>query len=116
MTDQKIEIEYREQTPVQAHLYIIECQSLGGFSGSPVFFELNRLLRDRYFVTPEIYLGGVMKGHYKKDVTEIPSYTIRELNEGLALVTPCYLLNELLYTDAAIKDRNYRSSQLKSIK
>jgi uncharacterized membrane protein YhdT len=80
MTDQKIEIEYREQTPVQAHLYIIECQSLGGFSGSPVFFELNRLLRDRYFVTP------------------------------------CYLLNELLYTDAAIKDRNYRSSQLKSIK
>jgi hypothetical protein len=53
-----------------AHLYLVECQSLGGFSGSPVFFERERITPTGIFHSPEIYLGGVMKGHYN-DVIEL---------------------------------------------
>lgn len=38
-----------------------------------------------------------MKGHFN-DVVETFTGIIRELNSGLALVTPCYLLKELLET------------------
>ncbi|MGA9170082.1 MAG: serine protease [Nitrososphaeraceae archaeon] len=99
ITDEKIEVE-----PTKfSHLYLVECQSLGGFSGSPVFFEYGRVTREKVFFSPEIYLGGVMKGHYN-DFFEVPGFA-RELNAGLALVTPCYLLKELLYTEAAKQDR-----------
>ncbi len=96
-------IIFREiKTPKSAHLYIIECQSLGGFSGSPVFFEIDRITPKKLFFTPEIYLGGIMKGHYN-DIIETQNGIIRELNAGLALVTPCYLLKEILDTDIAKK-------------
>jgi hypothetical protein len=39
---------------------------LGGFSGSPVFFERERIMRDPpyFYASPEVYLGGVLKGHF----------------------------------------------------
>ncbi len=43
-----------------------------------------------------------MKGHYN-DIIETQNGIIRELNAGLALVTPCYLLKEILDTDIAKK-------------
>jgi len=71
MTNDKIEIQEKGQAPKLAHLYIVECQSLGGFSGAPVYFELNRISSKGLFSSPEIYLGGVMKGHYKTNQINI---------------------------------------------
>ena len=104
LIDERIEIHEKGQPPKLAHLYFVECQSLGGFSGSPVFFERDRITPGGPFSSPEIYLGGVMKGHYN-DTLETPRGIVRELNASLALVTPCYQLNELLNSEAAIKDR-----------
>jgi hypothetical protein len=104
LIDERIEIQEKGQIPKLAHLYFVECQSLSGFSGSPVFFERDRITPEGPFLSPEIYLGGVMKGHYN-DILETPRGIVRELNAGLALVTPCYLLDELLNSEDAIKDR-----------
>jgi hypothetical protein len=102
ITNEKLELKNRGLIG-SAHLYLVECQSLGGFSGSPVFFELDRITPAKIFHSPEIYLGGVMKGHYN-DVIETPQGIVRELNANLALVTPCYLLYELLHTEIAKQD------------
>ena len=104
ITNEKIELNMEGEPPRSAHLYLVECQSLGGLSGSPVFFERDRITPEKLFYSPEIYLGGVMKGHYN-DVTETPLGIVPELNASLALVTPSYLLYELLHTEIANKDR-----------
>jgi hypothetical protein len=49
-----------------------------------------------------------VKAHYKEDFIEIPGHVIEELNAGLALVTPFYLLNELLHTESAMRTRKDR--------
>ena len=58
------------KSPFFAHLYLVESNSIGGFSGSPVFFEVDRITPTKIFHTPEIYLGGIMKGHYN-DILKI---------------------------------------------
>jgi hypothetical protein len=104
MTDGKVEVNKDWEPTKLAHVYIVECQSIGAFSGSPVFFEVERITSKQAFSSPEIYLGGIIKGHYN-DIIENPSGYAREINAGLALVTPCYLLNELLHTKKAKEQR-----------
>ena len=104
LTEEKIEIKkslYTDLT-IQGHFYLVECQSLGGFSGSPVFCERDRITREGADFTPEIYLGGVMMGHFN-DIQNLEKGM--ELNVGLALVTPCYQLEELLQSKQAKTDR-----------
>jgi hypothetical protein len=104
LTDEKIEIKKNAnaESAIHRNFYLVECQSTGGFSGSPVFFEHERITRERFYVSPEIYLGGVMMGHFNH-IEGVEKG--RELNVGLALVIPCYLLYELLHTENAKKDR-----------
>ncbi len=104
LTDEKIQIGRTEGPRREAHLFLVECASLRGFSGAPVFFETDRITKDGIFHTPEFYLGGIMKGHYN-DVIETKNGLVRELNAGLALITPCYLLREVLYSKKAIEFR-----------
>jgi hypothetical protein len=103
LTDENIELMKTVNSSESYRFYLVECQSLGGFSGSPVFFERERLEPGRYWFTPEIYLGGVMTGHVN-DLETLLEKNIN-LNVGLAVVTPCYLLNELLQMDEAKKNR-----------
>ena len=91
---------------------MIECQSIGAFSGSPVFFEVERITQEKLFRTPEIYLGGIIKGHYDNIVESPVGY--REFNAGLALVTPCYLLNELLNSKKAKGQREELLHKIRS--
>lgn len=63
MPTEKIEIQREGLQRKLAHLFVVECNSIGGFSGSPVFFEVDRITPDRIFHSPEIYLGGIMKWH-----------------------------------------------------
>jgi hypothetical protein len=104
LTNEKIRITKLSEPPEFAHLYLFECQSLGGFSGSPVFFEIGRLSNTNqiHYGNPEIYLAGVMKGHYNdfilSPVLELKDNILRELNLGISVVTPCYLLREIRLT------------------
>jgi hypothetical protein len=102
LTHEKIEIVKTNGSTLSGNFYLVECQSLGGFSGSPVFFERERIEPKKIWHTPEIYLGGVMLGHFN-DIEALEKG--HELNVGLAWVTPCYLLEELLQTEEARKDR-----------
>jgi hypothetical protein len=51
--------------------------------------------------TVEIYFVGIMKGHYNDvrmtRVVDVKDNVLRELNNGIALVTPSYLLQEILF-------------------
>lgn len=111
LTDEKIRITNPTQQPKFAHLYLFETHSIGGFSGSPVFFEIDRLsiVNQIHFGNPEVYLAGVMKGHYDdliiSPVLEVKDNILRELNSGIAAITPCYLLKEILYSPSEIKAR-----------
>jgi hypothetical protein len=72
-------------------------------SGLSVFFERERITRNGLlFHSPEIYLGGVMRGHFK-DIQHLEMGA--EQNVGLAFVTPCYQLEELLQSEDAKRDR-----------
>lgn len=57
------------------------------------------------FHSHEIYLGGVLKGHYN-DIIENARGIVRELNSGLGMVTPCCLRREILDGDEAKKTKN----------
>jgi hypothetical protein len=110
LTDEEIEIKKNVigDLTIQGKYYVVECQSLGGFSGSPVFFERERIAREKVYFSPEIYLGGVMMGHFN-DMTSLERG--HELNVGLALVTPCYMLYDLLHTETARKEREALEAQ-----
>jgi hypothetical protein len=111
LTNEKIGISKLNESPEFAQLYLFECQSLGGFSGSPVFFEIDRLsIKNQiHYGNPEIYLAGVMKGHYydfiSSPVLELKDNILRELNLGISAVTPCYMLKEILYSPSEIQAR-----------
>jgi hypothetical protein len=112
MPDEKIEINRNDEPQKLANVYLFECHSIEAFSGAPVFFQLNRLrkLNKIHYGNPELYLAGVMKGHYNdyriSPVLELKDNIFRELNVGIALITPCYYIEEILSSSAAKKERN----------
>ena len=59
---------------------------------------------------PEIYLPGIMKGHYRdfiaSPVLELKDNILREQNLGIAAITPCYLLKEILFSPSEVESRN----------
>jgi hypothetical protein len=112
-------INYQGQSPQQAQLYLIEIQSYGGNSGSPVFFSLgvteqrvppgNILLGGS--ASPLLKLAGIMRGRFNdvEPLTLIQSPTAAVLvttpNIGIAAVTPSYFLHDILFSDALKKWR-----------
>lgn len=59
-------MEGKRQSAKFLYLYLLECQSFGGNSGSPVFFQLNPLRKPGQLSLggPVIFLAGVMKGSF----------------------------------------------------
>jgi hypothetical protein len=103
-------IDYAGQPEQQARLYLIEIQSYGGNSGSPVFFSLNAsasrsapgaLLTN---APPLLKLAGVMRGRFNdvEPVIAIQSPTaaipVTTPNIGIAEVTPSYFLHDILFS------------------
>jgi hypothetical protein len=117
LTDEKIEIQEYGKPQKLAHLYLVECQSIGGFSGSPVFFYLGPYRKPGVINMggPEIYLAGVMKGHYNdfriNPVLELKDNILRELNTGIALVTPAYYITEILESKAVFENIEHLKNQ-----
>lgn len=88
--------------------YLIEMRSVGGTSGSPVFFREPHFREDRgqVNISPNYYLGGMIQGHYgKKDKEE-------EINMGIAIVTPATKILETLNHPEFQKARASWSKQL----
>ena len=114
LPNEKIRITKPTEPLKMAHLYLFETHAFAGFSGAPVFFELDRLsqLNTIRYGNPEVYLAGIMKGHYKDliydsllESSQNNDYILREINLGIAAVTPCYLLMEIVFSAAEISAR-----------
>ena len=99
----------------KTEIYLIEAQSYGGNSGSPVFFFLgsDRMKNVGTIVGPPIImLAGVMSGRfnesspiigYMQSPTNLSPVTIP--NIGIAAVAPAYLLHKILFSDELKKFR-----------
>lgn len=99
---------------VMLDLYLIECQSFGGNSGSPVFFYLGATREPGSVVIggTKLLLAGVMKGSFldAKEViiTETSPMAVSLENVGIAAVVPSYKLHEILFSGALREARGIR--------
>jgi len=95
------------------NLYLIESTSLGGNSGSPVFFQfgMEREANTISFGGPELKLAGVMKGNFGDIESIIPIETAVipgvRTNTGVAAVIPAYLLHDILFCDEIKTRRDF---------
>ncbi|KKW38621.1 MAG: hypothetical protein UY85_C0012G0004 [Candidatus Peribacteria bacterium GW2011_GWB1_54_5] len=112
MSDEKIEWRDTKDKPAKLlDLYLLECQSFGGNSGSPVFFHLVPLRTGNLVLGggPKIFLGGVMRGSFLNlneiQVVKTQKSAISVENLGVAAVTPAYFLQEILFSEDLIKAR-----------
>lgn len=97
--DEKIEWEHKD-TALSKYLdlYLMECQSYAGSSGSPVFFNLLRQQGRKIDEQgPTIYLAGIIMGNFNAK-NFLPYNTILLQNTGIVAVTPSYKLHEILYS------------------
>lgn len=84
-------------------LYLMECNSIGGHSWSPVFFQLNwhRDL-DQITIWPwsvRMFLAWIMSWRFND------TSAWNGENSGIAYITPAYLLNEILLNEELAKRR-----------
>jgi hypothetical protein len=103
------------QPPKDERLYLIETQTYGGNSGSPVFFSLSsELAKPGQLLMagqPLVKLAGVMMGYFNEPspigLLQTPTATIpySRQNIGIAAVTPSYLLREILFSAELKKTR-----------
>jgi hypothetical protein len=108
-------IDYQGQSEQHAQLYLVETQSYGGNSGSPVFFSLgpDRSPKQGYLLGSSlIKLAGVMRGRFNDTNPTLgyiqsptASLPITLPNIGIAAVTPSYFLHEILFSDELKKFR-----------
>ena len=107
MSDEKIEWKEKGRSSRLLDLYLLECQSFGGNSGSPVFFHLSPLRNlsqiDR--VDPTIYLAGIIMGSFQN--TEIYYDILLRQNMGIAAVTPSYKLLDIIDSERVKEIRNH---------
>ncbi len=108
--DDRIQWASLDGTSIMAELYLLETQSYGGNSGSPVYFYLGSDRTPGVLVlgTPAIRLAGVMSGFFGEATplqvldggpsSQNQSFYTNQ-NMGIAAVTPAYLLRDILYSD-----------------
>ncbi|MBL1256675.1 serine protease [Methylocystis sp. Sn-Cys] len=99
--------------PALVKLYLLETQSFGGNSGSPVFFYLgiDRQPGSISIGPPSIALAGIMRGtflnstpvKFAQSPTAVIPYTPE--NIGVAAVTPSYFLHQVLFSEELTKFR-----------
>jgi hypothetical protein len=92
-------------------LYLIETQSVGGNSGSPVFFYLgaDRAPGVINVGPPILKLAGIMKGSFSEGspirFLENAPVPVAAQNLGIAAVVPSYLLYDVLFSGELKKQR-----------
>lgn len=107
------QILWREKGhPVQtADLYLLETQTFGGNSGSPVFLYLgaDRTPGSLALGPPAFVLTGVMRGTFEQgrriEISPTADLPVYRQNIGIAAVTPAFFLSEILFSDELQKVR-----------
>jgi len=99
MPDERIEWKTQKDQPSKLmDLYLMECLSFSGNSGSPVFFNM------AIGYLSDIYLAGIVMGSYHN--IEIFAYdTFLKQNLGIVAVTPAYKLYDILFSKQVIDSR-----------
>jgi len=111
LTDEKIEWKEKGKPPMSTNLYLMECQSFGGNSGSPVFFNLSPIRKPGKISVggTTTYLAGVVRGSFLKGSEIQEQQTIDKPlffeNIGISAVTPAYKINEILFSNEVIEHR-----------
>jgi hypothetical protein len=98
-----------------SNVYLIEARSVGGLSGSPVFvFSGERRLTEGKAVmrhAHNVWFLGVIHGHF--DVAEADSWDTawgrERMNEGIAMVTPCDEIPDLIHREEFMSVREAES-------
>jgi hypothetical protein len=112
ISDEKIEWKEKDKPVKLLDLYLLECQSFGGNSGSPVFFSLHPMRKPGQISLggPLIFLAGLMTGSFlngnEVQITDTVAKMISLQNIGIAAVTPAYKLHEILFSEELIKLRS----------
>jgi len=110
MPEEKIEWKEKGKKPKFMDLYLLECQSFGGNSGSPVFFQLSPIRKPgQITIGMPILLAGIMSGSFLNgneiQVVQNTQTLVSLQNIGIAAVTPADKLREILYSNELIKSR-----------
>lgn len=108
--EDKVEWKEGKDNPAKMlDLYLLECQSFGGNSGSPVFFQLNPFRKLTEIRPSQIFLAGVMKGSFLNgseiQLIETENKAVSLQNIGIAAVSPAYKLHEILFSEELKKER-----------
>ncbi len=117
ISDEKIEWKESNKPTKFVDLLLLECQSYGGNSGSPVFYHLSPMRKTGSISIggPSIFLAGVMTGSFLTGNEVFEADATRNLvalqNIGIAAVTPADKLYEILFLDEV---KNVRISQGKA--
>jgi hypothetical protein len=94
----------RDKRAEMAELLLLETQSFGGNSGSPVFVTVGA------FDSPELRLIGVMKGTFAEprpmSVSQNGAAGVAKQNLGIAAVVPAPLLWDILLGEPLTKLRD----------
>jgi hypothetical protein len=90
--------------------YLVECRSIGGLSGSPVFLHsgafrvVNNALKP---VDISFYLLGLIHGHWDTDAVDVDAIedatNIEKINTGIAIIVPVDKILEVLNHPNLIK-------------
>jgi hypothetical protein len=95
---------------------LIECRSIGGLSGSPVFLNLGvaRIINGQFkhATGPMEFLFGLVHGHYdtKASDVDLPNddldadLTIDRVNTGIAIVVPFHSIDSVIKAYEATND------------
>jgi len=103
LPDEKIWVGWHSGCEIDA--YLIEARSIGGISGSPVFFNRASLKGGGLRLgRPEFYLGGLIHGHWPTNEDEIDSLVgdnmennkEKNINMGIAIVVPAEKILEVI--------------------
>jgi hypothetical protein len=86
----------------QVVVHLIECRSIGGLSGSPVFVHLGQIRKvgDRILFSTGgggvFYLFGLIHGHWDERKTILKTILKENVNMGIAMVVPMEKILEVL--------------------
>jgi hypothetical protein len=117
LSDEKIEWKEKDKPPKFLDLYLLECQSYGGNSGSPVFFNLDPSRTPGQIVIgpKQVYFAGLMTGSFlsANEVAVIPTENrmLSLQNVGIDAVTPSYKLYDILFSKRMEDSRQAKSGQ-----
>jgi hypothetical protein len=108
----------RDPMPVpggEAPAYLIECRSVGGLSGSPVFLRRGPELRTADgikwdFTKIEYRLIGLIHGHWDLGIptngNSAHNDEVEKVNTGIAVVVPLVIINDVLFSETLEHERS----------